>query len=298
MNKATEILIISGKGGTGKTSLTASFALLEENLVLADCDVDAADMHLLFSPSPRRQEIFKAGHTAYVMQDGCVGCGLCAARCRFDAVTVHEHPDNPRTYYAIDALACEGCGVCVQACPQDAIAFPEAECGTWSISDTRAGVMLHGALNPGGENSGKLVALIREEARKVAVEEERDLILIDGPPGVGCPVIASLGGVDLAVVITEPTLSGEHDMLRVLDLARHFSVPACICINKWDLNPDQSQRIENLARERGAGIMGRIPYRKEFTTALRQGKTVMEWPEADVLANEVRKVWQNVKEQI
>lgn len=283
-----ELLVISGKGGSGKTSLLASFALLAENAVLADCDVDAADLHLILAPHVESDAPFAAGREAVIRPDDCTGCGKCADVCRFDAVRTK----NER--YAVDPLACEGCGVCVRACPVNAIDFPEAESGRQTMSSTRAGPMAHARLYPGGENSGKLVSAVREAAKKRAEAEGKDLLLVDGPPGVGCPVIASLAGVDLALVVTEPTPSGTHDLLRVLDLTRHFGIRSAVCINKWDLHAGEADRIEALATERGAASVGRVGYGPGFTQAQLQGKAIVEIDDAEQ-AGAVRSVWERTQ---
>ena len=235
-----EFVVVSGKGGTGKTSLTASFAVLAGRSVVADCDVDAADLHLVLSPRVKLSGAFRAGHVAVIDAARCTACALCERTCRFDAVKRDaEGAGRPR--FAIDPTACEGCGVCVRLCPERAIDFPERLSGEWYVSDTRCGPMVHARLGVAAENSGKLVWLVREKAREIAAREGHDLVLVDGPPGIGCPVIASLTGASAALVVTEPTLSGEHDMERVLQVARHFKVPAAVCVNKWDLNPDMKE---------------------------------------------------------
>lgn len=300
-NAPKELLVISGKGGTGKTSLTAAFALLAgrggRQPVLADCDVDAADLHLILLPTTRQRETFLAGHEARVREGDCVRCGACYTRCRFGAIAKGAGGAG-EAEFIVDPLACEGCGVCVQACPVGAIDFPVAECGEWFVSGTRAGTMIHARLNAGGENSGKLVSLVRKQAAESARQSDADLVIIDGPPGVGCPVIASLGGVSFALVVTEPTVSGFHDMARVLDLAKHFSVPAAVCVNKWDINPEQAAAIEALAESRGAKLAGRIRYARGFTEALRAGRAVTECTQTDeqkLLAAEAEDVWNRVK---
>ena len=289
MTQATirELVVISGKGGTGKTSLTACFALLAGKAVLADCDVDAADLHLLLNPRLHQQHQFVSGNEAVIRQDACTGCGVCADLCRFDAI----HPGEG--CYLVDTAACEGCGVCHRFCPAAAIDFPERVCGSWMISHTGCGPLVHAQLGVAAENSGKLVTTVREEAWEVAVDKRIDLIISDGPPGIGCPVIASLSGVSLAVVITEPSVSGLHDLQRVLALARHFSVPTAVCVNKWDINPGQTERIEAAARSAGAEIVGRIRYDRNVTAAQLQQQAVVELdtPAAD----DIRQIWQRVK---
>ena len=279
-----EVVILSGKGGTGKTSVTASFAALAHNAVMADCDVDAADLHLVLSPEVRRREIFVQGNLANVRKDACNACGRCLDVCRFGAVRL----EGGRA--VIDPLSCEGCGVCVWNCPQKAIDFPERECGEWFVSETRFGPMVHARLRAAAENSGKLVSLVRREARREAEEGNRELLISDGPPGVGCPVIASLTGADATVIVTEPTMSGEHDMQRVLELARHFKVPAYLCVNKWDINPAMALRIERFAARNGVGVLGRISYDREVTEAQVRGLTLAEYGKGTA-AREIRSVF-------
>ncbi len=295
-----ELVIISGKGGTGKTSLVASFAALAAatgsqqvgNVVLADCDVDAADLHLVMSPTLRRREDFYCGHTAVIRQADCIGCGACLARCRFDAVRKTDGGAGEATV-TIDPTACEGCGVCVWSCPVKAIDFPERLSGEWYVSDTRHGPMVHARLTPGGENSGKLVAKVRETARTLAEERKADLILVDGPPGIGCAVIASVSGASQVLVVTEPTLSGAHDLARVLELTRHFRIPTAVCVNKWDLNAEMTERIETEARQVGAIIAGRVRYGRAVTDAQVQGRAVVEM-DTSPLAADIRAVWENL----
>jgi MinD superfamily P-loop ATPase len=256
-----ELVIISGKGGTGKTSVTASFAALADNAVFADCDVDAADLHLILTPDIREAHEFYSGHEAIIREADCTGCGLCAELCRFDAVV------RSGETYRVDPSACEGCGVCVQFCPAQAIDFPDRLCGEWFVSKTRFGTMVHARLGIGAENSGKLVSTVRQQAKQVAAAVQADWILTDGPPGTGCPVIASITGADAVLAVTEPTLSGKHDLLRVLELARHFKIPAFVCINKWEINPDMTGAIEQAATEAGATVLQRIPYDRDVTKA-------------------------------
>lgn len=287
-----EIVVISGKGGTGKTSLVASFASLAGRSVLADCDVDAADLHLVLEPVLRRREEFRCGHEAVIRQDACIRCGACLARCRFGAVRMNGTAAG-ESEFTIEPTACEGCGVCVWSCPVKAIDFPERISGEWFLSDTRHGPMVHARLVPGGENSGKLVSKVKETARAVAAETGTGLIIVDGPPGVGCAVIASVSGASLVVVVTEPTLSGEHDMVRVLNLAHHFRIPAPVVINKWDLNPSMAERIEADAHKAGAVLAGRVRYDRLVTTAQLQGKPVVEACPGP-LASDIQAVWGNL----
>jgi MinD superfamily P-loop ATPase len=283
-----ELVVVSGKGGTGKTSLTASFAALAGRSVIADCDVDAADLHLVLAPRVRLRKEFRAGHEAVINADLCTGCGLCREVCRFDAVRVDaEGSGEPR--FSVDTTACEGCGVCVRSCAEGAIDFPERVSGEWYVSDTRCGPMVHARLGIAAENSGKLVSIVRRQAREIAEREGQELLLVDGPPGIGCPVIASLTGTSAVLVVTEPTLSGEHDLERVLDLARHFEVPAAVCVNKWDLNPEMTARIERGASGCGAWTAGRVRYDPGVTAAQIQGKTVVEIDAPS--GNDIRNLW-------
>ena len=288
-----EIVIISGKGGTGKTSLTAAFAVLAGSCVVADCDVDAADLHLLLTPETTRRETFTAGVTARIKSGHCTACGKCEELCRFDAI-YFDGPGNgaiPKTF-RVDPVACEGCGVCAWFCAEKAIALEPAVCGEWYVSDTRVGPMVHARLGIAAENSGKLVTIVRNEARRLAEAQGRDLILVDGPPGIGCPVIASLTGATLALVVTEPTMSGEHDLERVLSLTRHFSMPTAICVNKWDLNAEMTQRIEDKARRAGARLAGRVRYDPTVTAAQIKQQTVVET--GAPCAQDVRQVWEAI----
>ena len=262
-----ELVIISGKGGTGKTSLTAAFASLAENNVLCDADVDAADLHLLMNPEVNFQSDFQGGGVAVINQDRCVDCGLCRDLCRFDAIN-----DS----YEVNPIDCEGCGVCVDLCPEKAIDFPVNNCGQWFLSDTRFGPMAHARLGIAEENSGKLVTLVRQQGKKLADEKKLDLILTDGPPGVGCPVIASLGGATTVLIVSEPTVSGKHDMERVAELAAFFKIPAMLYINKFDINVDQTKAIENFAREKHVNVLGRIPFYPIFAKSMVQGQTIFE----------------------
>jgi len=270
-----ELVIISGKGGTGKTSLTASFAVLAGNAVLVDCDVDAADLHLLLSPQVDEHHEFYSGREAIIREALCTACGTCLDLCRFGAVK-SDHLEPGKARYTIDPVGCEGCGVCVRFCPAQAIEFPERRCGEWMVSTTRCGPMVHARLGIAAENSGKLVSTIRREARRIAGEKNCPLILVDGPPGIGCPVIASLTGATFVLAVTEPTVSGEHDLERVLSLTRHFGIPAAVCVNKWDINSAMTDRIESHAEKMGAEVVGRIPWDGSFTSAQIAGKTAVE----------------------
>jgi len=310
-----ELVIISGKGGTGKTSLAASLAVLAGNAVVADCDVDASDLPLVLGPRVRERHEFWSGHEAVIRREDCTGCGACLDLCRFGAVgkrpgdgksgAAEETPpdcehcvyclrscslrtntiirdmmgvggDARSAEYAIDPIACEGCGVCVRFCPAGAIDLHERLSGEWMVSSTRCGPLVHARLGVAAENSGKLVSTVRREARRIAEEENRSLIILDGPPGIGCPVIASVTGATRVLAVTEPSVSGEHDLERILALTRHFGIATDVCVNKWDINIEMTERIENAARRTGARIAGRIRYDRAVTLAQMQERAVVE----------------------
>ncbi len=280
-----ELVIVSGKGGTGKTSLTATFAAMAENAIFCDADVDASDLHLLLNPEIRERNDFMGGSLAFILPDECTQCGNCLELCRFEAISEQ---------FVVDPIACEGCGVCVDLCPQEAIDFPVQKCGEWYISNTRYGTMVHARLGIAEENSGKLVSLVRQQATAVAEKEGRDLILTDGPPGIGCPVIAAIGGATALLIVVEPTVSGLHDMSRVADLAKHFQVPGLVCINKYDLNTGMSGKIEGFARERNMELVGCIPFDPEFTRAMVQKKNILEFAPRSPTTVTVRQVWKKI----
>lgn len=269
--KPRELVVCSGKGGTGKTSVTASLAVLAGKVALADCDVDAADLYLLLEPEVKRREDFIAGNLARIDPSRCLDCGMCREVCNFGAVA-----ENAEGAMEIDPLSCEGCGVCVHFCPGGAIDFPQRLCGEWFVSETRCGPMVHAKLGTGGENSGKLVNLVREHARNAAVERGIATVLIDGPPGIGCPVISTLTGADLLLAVTEPTVSGRHDLERLVELADHFKVPTAVCINKCDLDVETADGIASWCAERDIPIYGRIPYDKSVTAAQMEAVSVVE----------------------
>lgn len=290
-----ELVVISGKGGTGKTSIVASFAALAETAVLADCDVDAADLHLVLDPKIVRREDFSGGKRARIRTDDCAACGKCLELCRFGAI----HFDGTGNgvvakTYRVDPIACEGCGVCAWFCPAKAVEFGPVINGEWFLSETRHGPLVHAKLGIAAESSGKLVSTVRAAARKLAEQQGRELVIIDGSPGIGCPVIASITGASLVLIVTEPTLSGQHDLERVIDLARHFEIPAMLCVNKWDLNPQIADEIESLARKRGIQVAGRVRYDCGVTRAQIHQKSVVEY-QPDGCAEDVREVWHRVR---
>jgi len=289
-----ELVVISGKGGTGKTSIVASFAALANNTVLADCDVDAADLHLILKPDIKQTHDFSGGKLAAVSTEKCIGCGRCEEVCNFDAA-LFTGPANDvvdRTY-AIDPIACEGCSVCAHFCPVKAIELKHAINGQWFISDTRFGPMVHAKLGIAQENSGKLVSLIRKQAKKIATEQNKDLIIADGSPGIGCPVIASIAGADLVLAVTEPTLSGQHDLDRVVELTEHFGIPTAICINKYDINPKVTKQIEKKCADKHVKVVGKIAYDNLVTEAQTVGKSIVEYTNSK-LRKQIVELWESI----
>ena len=328
-----ELVVISGKGGTGKTSIAASLAVLAGRCVVADCDVDAADLHLVLSPQTKERHDFRCGHEAIIRQENCTGCGACLTYCRFGAVMRTSSADAARrsrvqastcrdcdfcvrscsikanemihamqdacgsageSVFVIDPVSCEGCGVCVRFCPVQAIDFPDRLCGEWMVSETRCGPMVHARLGIAAENSGKLVSTVRREARRLAETRQLGLVIIDGSPGIGCPVIASVTGTSLVLAVTEPTLSGEHDLKRVVRLTRHLGIPLTVCINKWDINREMSGQVEAYCREQSIPLAGRIRYDRAFTQAQIQGRTVVE-ALSDGVAEDIHSLWDVVR---
>lgn len=284
-----ELVVISGKGGTGKTSITASLSALARNKVIVDCDVDAADMHLILKPEVEVKNDFYGGKNAEINQELCIKCGKCKDVCNFDAVT-----DN----FVIDEIKCEGCGVCYHFCPNNAIKFEEKLSGEWYESNTRFGKLIHAKLGVAEENSGKLVTKIRNHARLVAHNNNNELIIVDGSPGIGCPVIASISGANLVLIVTEPTLSGIHDSKRVFELAKHFKIPACICINKFDINLDLTVQIEDFCREKNIELVGKIPFSKDFTDAMIKELTVIEHNPDGEVSKQIKEIWKVLNKKL
>ena len=283
-----QIVIISGKGGTGKTVITGSFAALAKDKVMADCDVDAADLHLLLHPEIKESHIFKSGFTAFTHKEKCIDCGICKKVCRFDAV----RPD-----FTIDPVSCEGCAFCSYACPKDAIEMKENISGEWLVSDTRFGPLVHARLGIAEENSGKLVTLVRQKAKEIAAERNYKWVIIDGSPGIGCPVIASITGVDCAVMVIEPTLSGLHDAQRLVDATNHFNIEAKVIINKYDLNSDVTQKIEQWFRKRNIEVLGRVEFNKTVVESVVNGKTAIEYADSRV-TGQLREIWKKLKDRL
>lgn len=288
-----EIVVISGKGGTGKTSITASFAVLAgTGVVVADCDVDAADMHLLMQPRVDVTEDFYSGQIANINQSQCTRCGKCMNICRFDAISLRNKQ------YIIDPLSCEGCGYCARICPTKAIVNRERLAGQWYISNIKTGsLMVHAKLGIGADNSGKLVAKVKDEAKEIALEERREMVLIDGPPGVGCPVLSSLSGSNYVVLVTEPTVSGLHDLKRVYDLVKKFRIKAGCIINKADVNPAKTAEIKQFLTRENIAHISDLPYDENFTKAMTQGKTIVEFDNGQ-LKNTLTDSWNKIKQLV
>lgn len=285
-----EIVVLSGKGGAGKTSITAGFAALgAKDLVLADCDVDAADMHLLTAPEIQIEEDFYSGKTAEVITEGCVHCFKCMNVCHFDAVQLIDGE------FVIDAMECEGCGYCYHVCPTHTIEMHPRLAGKFYVSKTRFdNTLVHARLGIAADNSGKLVTKVREEAKKIAEKQQMDYILVDASPGIGCPVVASLTGAHFVVLVTEPTVSGLHDLSRVYELISKLKIKSGCIINKADLNADMSQKIKEFLKENKIELLSELPYDTKFTEAISIGKTIVEYDDGE-LKEKVTLAWEKVK---
>lgn len=294
----TELVVVSGKGGTGKTSLVGSLAALSENMVLVDCDVDAADLHLILRHNLQKTTEFTGGKRASIIDEKCTNCGICQEYCRFDAIK-HEVPtgNEGRERYWIDKHSCDGCGVCERHCPEQAIDFKQVISGEWYLSNTPYGPLVHARLGIAQANSGKLVSELRQQARLLAGNKGMDLIIIDGPPGIGCPVIASITGTGYVLVVTEPSMSALHDMERLLQLTVHFGISTGICINKFDINPKLSNQIEDKARELDLPVLGRIHHDEAVTMAQVNRKSVVENGDGTA-TRDIRILWEHVKDAI
>jgi MinD superfamily P-loop ATPase len=288
-----EIVVISGKGGTGKTSITASFAILAgSEAVIADCDVDAADMHLLMQPVIKKSVDFYSGVIALIDENKCTNCGTCADICRFNAIPL---VDNQHTVKDLD---CEGCGYCAKVCPEEAIAMYEQNVGDWFISQTKIeNTLVHAKLGIGAENSGKLVAKVKKEANQIAEKESKDYIIVDGSPGIGCPVVSSLSGANYAVLVTEPSLSGLHDLKRVYELVKKFNIKAGCIINKSDINLDMTNKVLQFLKEESITHISSLPYDESFTKAMTVGETIVEYDHSE-LKDLLVKSWETVKEEV
>lgn len=278
-----EVVVLSGKGGTGKTSIVGSFAALAKSKVLVDCDVDAADLHLLLQPTIQEKHEFWSGQFASIDNEKCIECEFCKEVCRFNAIQD----------YKVDHLSCEGCGFCSHICPVEAITMKDNMAGHWFISNTKYGSLVHARLGIAQENSGKLVALVRQQARQISEKNEIDYIISDGPPGIGCPVISSLSGVNLALLVTEPTLSGLHDLERIHSVCHHFGVQALVCINKYDINEDNTRQIEKFCQSQGIVMAARIPFDNVVTEAIVHGLPVVEYSRNGV-SRQIETLWEMI----
>jgi MinD superfamily P-loop ATPase len=282
-----ELVVLSGKGGTGKTSIVASFAALARSKVLVDCDVDAADLHLVLQTTTPANHEFWSGQVAVIDEEKCTHCGLCQDLCRFRAIND----------FKVDPVSCEGCCFCFHICPAEAIITKENMSGHWFISDTKYGPLVHARLGIAQENSGKLVALVRQQARGIAEGSRLDYIISDGPPGIGCPVISSLSGANLALLVTEPTQSGIHDLERVLDVCHHFGIPALVCVNKYDINEDNTRIIEDYCLGQGLKVAARIPFDNAVTEAIVKGVPVVEHTQGRV-TTEIESLWHCISQAL
>jgi MinD superfamily P-loop ATPase len=286
-----EIAIISGKGGTGKSSIAAAFATLNGKVVVADCDVDAANLYLLFNPTHEEEIVYIAGRKAVINYDLCTSCGICEKYCRFDAISVKDRK------VVISALSCDGCFLCSHICPVNAIKMVQNDKSRMYSGSFRNGKMVYGRLAPGEENSGKLVNMVREKAKQTADENDLETIILDGPPGIGCPVISTITGVDKVIIVTEPTISGLHDMKRTLEVIQKFNFSAYVIINKYDLNSSMSGQIEEWCRQSGIVIAGKLAFNRQMTEAMVQGKSITEFnPDLDI-SKKIKIIWNKIVNQ-
>ncbi len=283
-----QITVLSGKGGTGKTTLTASFAVLNKDMVIADCDVDASNLHLLLHPQIIEKITFKGSKIALIDDEKCIQCGKCSTACRFDAIK----------HFTVDSVLCEGCGVCAHICPVEAIELRERISGYAFISKTKYGPMSHARMIPGEENSGKLVTLVRQNARIIADDEDLKFVLCDGPPGIGCPVIAAVSGIDVGLIVVEPTLSGIHDLNRALSLLSHFKIKPLVSINKWDINAKNTNIIIDFCRQKGIEVVGKIRYDPIVVEAMVSGKPVVEYDEKAEVTQEIKDIWKKINSSL
>ncbi len=287
-----QLVILSGKGGTGKTSITASFAHLAHTVsvraVLADADVDAANLELVLSPHVLEEHDFIGGKIAWIDPQKCEGCGLCKQVCRFDAIAVQEDK------YQVDPIACDGCAACVHQCPTSAIRMEPQLAGHWFRSESHYGPLFHAALRPAQENSGKLVTMVKQQARLLAMDGKYPLIIVDGPPGIGCPVISAVSGASMALIVTEPTVAGVHDMERALQMTRHFNIPSAVCINKCDIFGEGAAQIKAYCLDQKIAVIGQIPFDPNVTKAMVNGEPVTAYRTASPASMEINGLWKNL----
>lgn len=287
-----EITVLSGKGGTGKTTVTAALASLAEHTVLCDSDVDAPDLHLILKPHIREAHIFKGNWIAHIDPGQCTRCGICTDFCRFDAISTHE-----TEFRTIDPFKCEGCRLCERLCPSEAITSEQSTANSWYVSSTRMGTMIHAMMGPGEENSGKLVTQVRQKAKEVAKEEGASYMLTDGPPGTGCPAIASLTGADRVLLVMEPSGSSLHDAQRVIHLVRQFDIPFSVLINKWDINPEVCEQIETYLNEQSIRLLGKLPFDESFVEAMIREQTICEYRPESELSQHMHSVWNQLSSE-
>lgn len=288
-----QIVILSGKGGTGKTSITAALADLaydQYDLVLADADVDAANLEILLKPELREENSFEGGFKAEIDTAICTGCGRCFEVCRFDAV-IPPSSSQKKNEYRVDTISCEGCNSCVYQCPVNAITSHRTIAGSWYQSHSLFGPLFHAEMKAGEENSGKLVAIVKSVAMKACEKNKNPLLIVDGPPGIGCPVIAACTGADLAILSTEPGVSAIHDLLRILGTVRHFGITPAVCINRSDINQSKTAEIEEFCRTENIHMLGRIPYDETITRAMSKGMPVTAFDPDSPASQSIRKIW-------
>lgn len=283
-----EITVISGKGGTGKTSFTSAFASLAKNSVFADCDVDAANLYLILQPENYREEKVLGASTAVIDHDVCTSCGLCQEVCRFDAIDIIDGQ------YEVSEFSCEGCDFCMHVCPVDAISMEKSYTSKWFIGNTRFGSMVHAKLGVAEDLSGKLVTTVREEAKKLTEKENADLLIVDGPPGIGCPVIASVTGTNQVVIVTEPTKSGLHDLKRVAEMVKGFDVSPRVIINKFDINKKLVKEIEVYCAENKMEVLGKVPFDKIMVDAMVNQQTIIEYSPNHPISIKIKEIWQKI----
>lgn len=284
-----EITVISGKGGTGKTTVTAALASLGKNMVLSDNDVDAADLHLILKPVVLETHCFEGSWLASINPDQCINCGICSDHCRFEAISLDDHGVR-----RVHPFKCEGCRLCERVCPSEAISSTRSTNNSWYVSDTRMGKMTHAMMGPGEENSGKLVTQVRTKAREIAKELKADIILNDGPPGTGCPAIASITGTDRVLLVMEPSKSSLHDAQRVIELVKQFEIPIFVIINKWDINAEMTKQIEKYLELNSIPLLGKLPFQELFVEAMIKGQTIVEFDPGSDISKTLSSAWKEL----